>query len=132
MAYINGKQIAFSVHMTKPTADLQEKEITANGEYLPDAGYEGFSKVIVNVNAGAGAYLEKGAFNIAAHGTQYDFRFVKGMTWGLFCETVGYTDGRFNTTGSGITFCGMPVTYNGAVVQSADAIIDGATYTAAE
>ena len=32
---------------------LQEKAIAANGEYTPDAGYDGFNKVIVNVPAGA-------------------------------------------------------------------------------
>lgn len=32
---------------------MQEKAITANGEYTPDEGYDGFSKVIVNVPARA-------------------------------------------------------------------------------
>lgn len=29
--------------------NLQEKEITANGQYTPDAGYDGFSLVTVDV-----------------------------------------------------------------------------------
>ena len=33
---------------------LQEKTITANGEYTPDEGYDGFSKVSVNVPTGGG------------------------------------------------------------------------------
>ena len=32
--------------------DLVEKTITRNGEYLPSSGFEGFSKVIVNVAEG--------------------------------------------------------------------------------
>lgn len=37
-------------------AKLQEKTLTANGVYPPDSGYDGFSKVTVNV---AGKTLKK-------------------------------------------------------------------------
>lgn len=37
-------KVLVSVHPT-----LQEKELTANGTHTPDSGYEGFSKVTVNV-----------------------------------------------------------------------------------
>lgn len=33
---------------------LQEKDITSNGTYTPDSGYDGFSKVTVNVAGGGG------------------------------------------------------------------------------
>ena len=39
--------------------NLQEKEITENGEYVADEGYDGFSKVTVNVaSSGGGGLIE--------------------------------------------------------------------------
>lgn len=40
--------------VTPEPPKMQEKAITANGEYTPDEGYDGFSKVIVNVPTGGG------------------------------------------------------------------------------
>lgn len=39
--------------------NLQEKEITENGEYVADEGYDGFSKVTVNVESGGSAIVTK-------------------------------------------------------------------------
>lgn len=33
---------------------IQEKNITGNGNYTPDAGFDGFSKVSVNVGSSGG------------------------------------------------------------------------------
>lgn len=38
-----------SVNVPIPTIKLQEKTVTENGEVIPDAGYDGLSKVTVNV-----------------------------------------------------------------------------------
>lgn len=39
-------------------AQLQEKTFTENGTYYPDTGYEGFSKVVVNVSGGGGGTID--------------------------------------------------------------------------
>lgn len=45
---INGKKIV-GLLTRLHVANLQETEIKTNGEYAPEEGYDGFSKVIVNV-----------------------------------------------------------------------------------
>ena len=43
----------------KKDIPLQEKEITENGEHIPDNGYLGFSKVLINVKNSGGGGGEK-------------------------------------------------------------------------
>ena len=58
MAELNGKRVVLAIQRLGD-AKLQEKTITANGEIRPDTGYDGFSKVIVNVpNSGGGSITE--------------------------------------------------------------------------
>lgn len=45
----NGKKVGFTPVTVNVQPDLQEKAITENGEYTPDNGFDGFSKVAVNV-----------------------------------------------------------------------------------
>lgn len=51
--YYNGKKILTVIKTEKAsegaTATLQNKTITENGEHFPDSGFDGFSKVIVEV-----------------------------------------------------------------------------------
>lgn len=54
MAYINGKEILFSAKVGAGNGtNLQIKKVSENGVVLPDAGYDGLSKVIVLVKAAA-------------------------------------------------------------------------------
>ena len=46
--YLDNKQMPISVTVNVEP-NLQEKEITENGEYVADEGYDGFSKITVNV-----------------------------------------------------------------------------------
>ena len=51
---------------------LQEKTATENGEYLPDRGYDGFSKVTVDVqNSGGG-----GGITTSAKSQKSEIRYV--------------------------------------------------------
>ena len=47
--YIVTEYDKIMVHVPDVPAVLQKKEFTANGEYTPDTGFEGFSEVVVNV-----------------------------------------------------------------------------------
>ena len=47
-SYLDNKQMPMSVTVNVEP-NLQEKEVTENGEYVADEGYDGFSKVTVNV-----------------------------------------------------------------------------------
>lgn len=53
MAELNGKRVILAIQRLGD-AKLQEKVITANGEVRPDSGYDGFSKVTVNVPTSGG------------------------------------------------------------------------------
>lgn len=53
-----------------PTA-VQEKTITKNGEYTPDEGFDGFSKVAVNVPIPNGYIVPSGTLSVTKNGT-YD------------------------------------------------------------
>jgi hypothetical protein len=42
-------QMPAAIREIKTQPELQEKNITSNGQYTPDSGYDGFSRVITNV-----------------------------------------------------------------------------------
>lgn len=75
MAELDNKKIVGVIvkgHVTK----TQEKEITANGVYTPDEGYDAFGKVTVNVSLpAASAY---GLPETAPEGTVVTFKMVNG------------------------------------------------------
>lgn len=58
MAELNGKRVRLAIQRVGD-AKLQEVVVTANGEVRPDSGYDGFSKVTVNVpTSGSGGVTE--------------------------------------------------------------------------
>lgn len=50
-------QMPNAIRAIKTQPNLQEKSILENGEHLPDAGYDGFSKVTVAVPASSSSIL---------------------------------------------------------------------------
>jgi hypothetical protein len=52
----NPQNFRAEIESIESSKKLQEKTLTANGVYLPDSGYDGFSKVTVDV---AGKVLKK-------------------------------------------------------------------------
>ena len=67
-----GKKMATDISITAPEvaeANLQEKTITENGEVVPDEGYDGFSKVVVDVPIPDGYIIPTGTKEITENGT---------------------------------------------------------------
>lgn len=50
-------QMPNAIRAIKTQPNLQEKSILENGEHLPDAGYDGFSKVTIAVPASSSSIL---------------------------------------------------------------------------
>ena len=66
------KQMATDISITAPEikeANLQEKTITENGEITPDNGYDGFSKVTIDVPIPDGYIIPTGTKEITENGT---------------------------------------------------------------
>lgn len=60
MAIFNGKEILVFVSSSgnNGSVKLQQKTVTKNGEVTPDVGYDGLSKVTVNVSQGKAIEVE--------------------------------------------------------------------------
>ena len=102
-----GKQMATDISITAPEveeANLQEKTITENGEVTPDEGYDGLSKVTVDVPIPDGYIVPTGTKEITENGTHNVTEFantnvnVPIITPKYYGGTVIITNKNDNTT----------------------------------
>lgn len=82
---------------------LQEKNITANGEYTADSGYDGLRKVNVNVPVPNGYVIPTGTKSITTNGTHS----VSGFANAEVNVPNGIPDGYIKPSGT------KPITTNG-------------------
>ena len=65
----SGNIITGTYEVVIPEVKLQEKEATENGEVTPDSGYDGLSKVIVDVGIPEGYVKPMGTKEIEENGS---------------------------------------------------------------
>ena len=114
-----GKKMSTDISITAPEVEekiLQEKTITENGEVVPDEGYDGFSKVNVNVPIPDGYIQPSGTKEITENGT-YDINEFATIEVNVPIPVVEMYDGI--------------VTYSGGV-NIINFTIDGTEYQAEE
>ncbi len=81
------------VEATKDVPVLQEKTATENGEVAPDDGYDGLSKVTVNVPIPDGYIKPSGTKSITANGT-HDVTNYASVSVNVPGEVVEIYDGK--------------------------------------
>ena len=79
--------LSIKVNVESQEPNLQEKEITENGEYVADEGYDGFSKVTVNVGGSSEDRLKK--LLDARQSANYLFHGFKGKS---VDDLISYSD----------------------------------------
>lgn len=76
---------------------LQEKTATENGDVTADEGYDGLSKVVVNVPVPDGYVKPDGALTVTANGT-YDVTDYASVSVSVSGGTVEEYDGSYTIT----------------------------------
>ena len=97
-----GKKMSTDISITAPEiaeANLQEKTITENGEVTPDEGYDGFSKVNVNVPIPDGYIDPEGNKEITENGT-HDISEFESVTINIPIPVVEVYDGMVTYVGN--------------------------------
>lgn len=91
-------------------AVLQEKTVTENGKVTPDEGYDGLSKVTVNVPIPDGYIQPNGTLTVTENGTHNVAAFAS-VSVNVPVETVEEWDGTVIISGGLISFTIGSVTY---------------------
>lgn len=91
-------------------AVLQEKTVTENGEFTPDEGYDGLSKVTVNVPIPDGYIQPNGTLTVTENGT-HNVAVFASVSVNVPVETVEEWDGTVIISGGLISFTIDSVTY---------------------
>ena len=118
-----GKKMASDISITAPEvaeAKLQEKTITENGEITPDEGYDGFSKVIVDVPIPDGYIIPTGTKEITENGT-YDVTEFANTNVNIPIHVVEVYDGMVTISDGGYD-------HNAPELHPSGTIPENATY----
>lgn len=93
-----GELIVGTYEVVIPEIKLQEKETSENGEIVPDSGYDGLSKVIVNVPVPEGYLVPTGIKEIVENG-EYNIAEYEGVDINVPAPVLTYYDGSVTISG---------------------------------